>query len=195
MNEATRMRLTVGSAAPIFRTEDMFGQIIDLQTYAGKPVLLSFFRNAACAICNLRVHQLIQKYPTYRAKGLEILAVFEATPDSIRQYVGKQDAPFPIIANANASLYDLYRVETSESKVQQSMANPVTQAVVGQAAQNGFSLVREENTNFFRMPADFLISPDQTIYHAFYSEIVGEHLPFVEIEQFLWNMESKPSGV
>jgi peroxiredoxin len=178
-------RLTAGDTAPLFDAKDIFENPIKLEDYKGRILLLSFFRNAACAICNLRVHQLIEHYPTYHAKGLEIVAVFEATPESIQQYVGKQDAPFPIIANRDARLYDLYGVETSESKVQASLSTPVTQNAVQLATEKGFALTKEEDTNFYRMPADFLIAPDGTILRAFYSDVIGEHLAFAEIEQFL----------
>ncbi|MFN8373429.1 MAG: peroxiredoxin-like family protein [Anaerolineae bacterium] len=184
MTELTLHRLQPGIAAPMFAASDAFGSSITLSDYKGRALLLSFFRNAACAICNLRVHQLIQRYPALHAAGLEIVAVFEATPESIRQYVGQQDAPFPIIADANAALYQLYGVETSEAKVQASMSTEVTQTAVRSAAEVGFALTREENTNFYRMPADFLITPDQTIARAFYSDVIGDHLPFGEIEAF-----------
>jgi len=99
------MKLTIGQMAPDFSTEDVFGHPISLRDYAGKRVLLSFFRNGACAMYNLQVHRLIQKYPDYHAQGLDIIAVFESPRESILQYVGKQDAPFPIIADPTASLY------------------------------------------------------------------------------------------
>lgn len=176
------VKLTVGYVAPIFQTEDIFGQSIDLSAYSGKFVLLSFFRNSACALCNLRVHQLITKYPAYEARGLNIIAVFESPVASIRHYVGKQNTPFPLIADPEARLYDLYGVETSEAKVGASMQHPLTQAVIGEAAQHGFQLTREEGSNFYRMPADFLIGADGTILRAFYSDVIGAHLPFDEIE-------------
>ncbi|HEX5690775.1 MAG TPA: redoxin domain-containing protein, partial [Roseiflexaceae bacterium] len=87
------MQIQVGATAPLFRVEDMFGDPVDLRDYADRRLLLSFFRNAACAICNLRVHQLIQRYAEYQRRGLEMLVVFESPRESLAQYVGKQDAP------------------------------------------------------------------------------------------------------
>ncbi len=185
MTHDTLIRLSVGTPAPIFQTQDVFDNPIDLATYAGRTVLLSFFRNGACAICNLQVHKLIQHYPAYHAKGLEILTVFEVNQESIQQYVGKQDAPFPIIADPTAHLYDLYMVETSQEKIEATMANPDAKVFIQEAAEKGFPLTPEENTNFYRMPADFLIGPDGTLQRVFYSDILGTHLPFAEIEQVL----------
>jgi peroxiredoxin len=179
------MQIQPGTPAPTFRVEDVFGDSIGLGDYAGKRLLLSFFRNAACAICNLRVHQLIQHYPVYQRAGLEVLAVFESPRENILQYVGRQDAPFPIIADPQAQLYALYSVEVSEEKVAETMNMPETQATIRAAAAQGFVLTPEAGSNFNRMPADFLIGPDLTIQRAHYAEYVMDHLPFEDIERFL----------
>lgn len=178
-------RISEGSAAPLFKAEDLFGNVIDLAAYRGRPVLLSFFRNAACAICNLRVHKLIARYPAYEQQGLAIIGVFESPHENMLQYVGKQDAPFPLIANPTAELYDLYGVEVSEAKVQATMAADSGKQIVQEAAEHGFVLTPEEGSNFYRIPADFLISPDGIVEKAFYAALVGEHLPFEVIDTYL----------
>lgn len=181
MNQA----ITEGTTAPAFKTEDIFGNPIQLQAYEGRPVLLSFFRNAACAICNIRVHQLIVNYPRFQEMGLAIIAVFESPRENMLQYVGKQDAPFPLIANPEGDLYQLYGVEVSAEKVGASMQTELTQSRVKEAAEAGYQLIREDGSNFNRMPADFLISPDGKIARAFYSDLIGAHLPLEEIEAYL----------
>lgn len=181
------MKLVHGTPAPSFQTEDIFGEPLDLRQYAGKPVLLSFFRNGACAICNLQVHKLIQKYPDYHQRGLEVIAVFESRRESVLEHVGKQDAPFPIIADPEAQLYDLYGVESDEARVMKAAANPPYD-IIQQAEAIGYKLTHEEGSNFFRLPADFLICPNQNIEYAFYSDVVGDHMPFEAIEQFLGDL-------
>lgn len=178
-------RLDIDDLAPAFSAEDLFGSPVDLESYRGSPVLLSFFRNSACALCNLRVHELIARYPDYHAGGLEVLVVFESTADSLRTYVGKQDAPFSIIADPNAELYALYGVESSEDKVAATMSMPDTVEVIGQAAAAGFELIQDPDANFLRMPADILIGADGTIIAAHYASFVWDHLPFATVEAAL----------
>jgi thioredoxin-dependent peroxiredoxin len=185
MTYTSATRLSVGLAAPNFQMEDIFGNRIDLQAYRGRPLLLSFFRNAACAICNLRVHKLIQQYPSWQAAGLDVVAVFESPRANMLQYVGKQDAPFPIIGDPQARLYDLYGVETSEEKVKATMAAPNAQNIIQEAAAAGYTLTPEEGSNFHRIPADFLIDGDGIIRQVFYADLLGEHIAFADIEAFL----------
>jgi peroxiredoxin Q/BCP len=179
------MKLTMGMIAPDFATEDVFGNPISRGAYAGKGLLLSFFRNGACAICNLQVHHLIKKYPDYQRHGLEIVAVFESPRASVVQHVSKQNAPFPIIADPEAKLYDLYGVESSQEKVLAPVDLDWRNQLIQEAEAIGYKLTKEEGSNFFRLPADFLIGPDQHISAIHYSEAVGTHLSFEEIEQFL----------
>ena len=179
------MTLHRGVRAPGFQIEDVWGHPLSLTDYAGKPLLLSFFRNGACALCNLRVHQLIQRYPAYQRRGLEIVVVFESSREAVLEHVGRQDAPFPIIADPQAQLYTLYQVETSEPKIARTLAMAETQQHIQAAAAAGFPLVQEPGSNFNRIPADFLIGPDLLIQRAHYAEYLTDHLPFDVIEQFL----------
>ncbi|HEX2911182.1 MAG TPA: redoxin domain-containing protein [Chloroflexia bacterium] len=177
------MHLEAGAFAPDFATQDIFGNVIRLEDFRGKTLLLSYFRNAACAICNLRVHQMIQRYATWKEHGLEVLAVFESPDESMRQYVAKQDAPFPLIADPQALLYKLYGVESSEDKVNITTQMAETEGMIESAAEAGFNLTREEGSNFYRIPADFLIGPDLRLKKAHYGEFVYDHMSFDEIEQ------------
>jgi thioredoxin-dependent peroxiredoxin len=179
------MALHRGIPAPAFQAEDVWGHPIALADYAGKPLLLSFFRNGACALCNLRVHQLIQRHPAYQRRGLEVVVVFESPRASVLEHVGRQDAPFPIIADPQAQLYTLYQVETSEPKIARTLAMTETQQHIQAAAAAGFPLTQEPGSNFNRIPADFLIGSDLVIQQAHYAQHLTDHLPFEIIEQFL----------
>lgn len=179
------MRLLAGSIAPSFETQDIFGTPILLEAYQGKGLLLSFFRNSLCAMCNLQVHRLIQKHAQYQYAGLEIVVVFESPRASVLENVSKQNVPFPIIADPGAALYDLYGVESSEEKVMASVDMDWRNGLIREAEAIGYPLTREDGSNFFRLPADFLIGPDGRIHSAIYAETVGTHISFDEIDQFL----------
>jgi peroxiredoxin len=179
------MQLQSGMVAPDFQRNDLFEQPIKLTNYQGRILLLSFFRNAACAICNLRVHHLIQRYPTYQQLGLDIVVFFESSAEALLTYVAKQDAPFPIIPDPTADMYAHYGVEVSQPKVTATMEMPTTNEVVAEAAAQGFALTPEPGSNFFRMPADFLIGPDGRVIQAHYAEYIWDHMPFEVIDELL----------
>jgi peroxiredoxin Q/BCP len=179
------MKIVTGMKAPNFEVADMFGNMVKLESNEERKVLLAFFRNSACALCNLRVHQLIQQYPEWQRKGLEIIAVFESPLANMAPYVGRLEAPFPLIADPEAKLYELFGVEVSAEKIEKMMSCPETKQVIIDAEAQGFPLTKEAGSNFHRLPVEFLIGADSIVEHAHYSETVYEHLPLEMIEQFL----------
>ncbi len=110
--------------------------------------------------------------------------MFESPETSMSQYVGRQDAPFPIISDPQADLYNLYGVEVSEEKVKATMADANTQKFVAEAAAEGFTLTPEEGSNFYRIPAEFLIDDNGIVQDAHYGQLVIDHLPLDVIDRF-----------
>lgn len=177
-------QLQQGMAAPNFQTVDHCGNPISLDNYRGRKVLLAFMRFSACALCNLRVHQFIDRFPDWQRQGLDVIAVFESPEANMRTYVGTQNPPFPLVADPKASLYDLYSVETSEEKLRMTMADANTKKFAEAAAAAGFALTPEEGSNFNRIPAEFLIDERGIIQLAHYSRIVTDHLPLAVIDRY-----------
>ncbi|MFZ5697124.1 MAG: redoxin domain-containing protein [Pseudomonadota bacterium] len=65
----------------------------------GQKVWLAFFRYAGCPLCNLRVHQMIQRHDAWERQGLKIVASFQAPVEEVAANVGEQNAPFPIVCD------------------------------------------------------------------------------------------------
>ena len=53
-----KMNIEEKQAAPGFTINDVNGKTINLADYKGKKVLLTFYRNVGCPICNLRFHEI-----------------------------------------------------------------------------------------------------------------------------------------
>lgn len=175
------MRLKEGDPAPAFQVEDINGNGISLEDYSGRMLLLAFFRYASCPYCNLRISQLIAKYPDLHEQGLDILAFFHSPKKSILRYVGKQKPLFPIVPDSKREVYTLYGVEASWGGFARAVANPKLNY---QAMRAGFLPGKMEGKKNL-IPADFLIGPDQMIKKAYYGTDLGDHLSIKEIMDFL----------
>jgi peroxiredoxin len=185
--------LRAGDPAPRFEVADAWGARVALDDYAGRPLLISFFRNAACAVCNLRLHWLIDRMPSCRAADLAVVAVFESPPARVREEMAAHLPPFPVVADPDGRLYDRFGVEVSAAKVERTMADPRTAAVVGAAMAAGFPLRPDPASNFHRIPADILIGPDGIVRRAHYGDLVTDHLPFEEIDRVLGVDATRPA--
>ncbi|MDF2680937.1 MAG: redoxin [Brevibacillus sp.] len=179
-----RNRLAQGEAAPDFTFSCGDGVTLRLSDLRGRKVLLAFFRNAACALCNLRVRQFIRRYSQWQQQGLEVVAVFESPDSAMTHYVGKQEAPFPLLPDPQAEIYDQYGVEVSEDKFQATIKDSNTQAFIAEAAAEGFALIHQEGANMHRIPAEFLIDENGIIQIVHYGSLVTDHLPIEVIDRF-----------
>jgi peroxiredoxin len=173
--------LNDGIAAPNFAQKDIADTLIDLSKYKGKKVMLSFYRYASCPLCNLRIQDLIRHYPTFKSKGLEMIAVFQSPKSSILEYVGKQDAPFPIVPDPEQQLYHLYGVSGDWGKFVKGLIQPKK---IFATVKNGFLPGKMEN-DINMIPADFLIDENGTIHTAYYGKDASDHLHIKVIENFL----------
>ena len=176
-------KLMPGRIAPAFTVWDTGGSRIDLQDYLGRHVLLSFYRYASCPLCNLRVHDLARRHSDWRARGLDMLAVFQSPTDKMMRYVGNQHVPFPLIADPDERLYSLYGVGHSWGGFLKAWATrlpEIGRSVIGK----GFLPGSVEN-GIHRIPADFIIDPLGQITVAYYGRDIGDHLPMDRIERFL----------
>ncbi len=174
------MRLQEGTPAPAFDALVWNGEKLRLSDYAGKKLWLGFYRYASCPLCNLRIHDLIKRYDDFKAKGLNVAAIFQSPPESIAEYVGKQAPPFPLVCDPQEKLYKLYGLESGLG----AYLSPKNLGPGAKAIRLGFMPGKMEGTKT-RIPGDFLIGPDGRIQKAFYGEVISDHIPFEEVEKFL----------
>lgn len=177
------MKLNKGQKAIEFVAEDISGNVIDLKSYRGKKILLTFYRGASCPFCNLRMYEVIKKANHFKEKGLEIIAFFMSDKDEILKYAGKQHPPFPIIPDPKKKYYEKYGLEKSLMGKFKAMLrfNSVTKIIA-----NGFLYVKalkDDNT----LPGDFLINEEGIIEQAYYGKDFGDHISFEEITNWIEN--------
>lgn len=174
------MRLHSDCVAPALAGFDFLGAPIDLHAYRDRRVLLSFYRYASCPVCNLRVREIIRAYPRLVEQGLEVIAVFQSPPESIAQHVGRQDAPFPIVADPSMTFYKRFGVENSWM----GFFSVAVLAAGFKALARGFLPGRVDG-RIDRVPADFLIDETGRIAVAHYGKNIDDHLPLVDVERWL----------
>jgi len=160
--------------APEFTLKDINDKEIDLKTYKGKFVLLSFYRYASCPLCNLRVHESIKMNKS--KDDLNFIAVFQSPKEKISHYVGKQKLTFPLIANPEKTLYSLYGVEPSWLGFFKAWIFQWPR-IIDSVIKKGFLPGSMEN-GAHQLPADFLIGPKGEILIAYYGTDISEHVSF-----------------
>ncbi|PKM45733.1 MAG: hypothetical protein CVV05_05595 [Gammaproteobacteria bacterium HGW-Gammaproteobacteria-1] len=173
--------LTAGNRAPAFSLPGLDGRSVRLADFRGRKVLLVFFRYATCPFCTVRFARLVQETPRYAAQGLQLIGVFESDADYIREYLGRRGLPFPIIPDPEGTLYTLYGVKRSLPGLLFGMFRLPT--LLRALFDPDYRMARPDGS-LTRIPADFLIGPDQVIADAYYGSDIGDHIPFARIDRF-----------
>ncbi len=175
-----RARRVAGEKATRVILPSIDGSIFDTKSLAGRRFMLSFFRFASCPFCNLRVHQLVQRFAEL-GPGFGIVAVFDSPLDNLQRHTKGHNAPFPILADETGKFYGLYGVEHSALGVLKGMFLRAPTLVKAMAKGYVPTSLKGSMTT---MPADFLIDEQGVIRVAHYGKDEGDHLPFEEVRRF-----------
>lgn len=178
-------RLAVGQTAPNFECQDMTGNTIRLSDYADQKLLLCFFRYAGCPWCNLAIHRLTLDLPRLEELGLKVIAFIQSEPENVQRYILDRHQPkplFPIIADPDRKIYDLYGVNDSVSAAGRSFAR--IPAWLEATIAKGFHQGKIDG-NASLVPAHFLVGPyDLSIHKASYGNDYFQDWPMIEIMEF-----------
>ncbi len=180
MRARKRTVMKIGQEAPHFSLDTYNGSSFRLADRRGSKLWLSFFRYSACPLCNLRIQEMIDHFDVWKSKGLRIVAVFQSPVEKIGQYVGRQNPPFPLLADPAEAVYDLYGVNDSVT----AMMRPALLLRLAKALTKGFLPGIPDGT-LTRIPADFLIDETGHIGDMYYGRDIGDHIPFERVNRFL----------
>lgn len=162
--------------------KDIHENIITLENYQGKNVMLCFFRDAACPFCNLRLYELTLKYHNWKNDSLEIIAVFSSNKEDVKKHIDRHPRPFTIISDPELTLYRRFGVEHSSMAMIKAMMFKLPRLLKGLV--NG-GKIKFENPHARLVSADFLINTKGIIEKTWYGRNTGDHIPMKRIEQFL----------
>ena len=107
-----RSPLAIGQQAPNFTTHDTHGNVVALQAYHGRPVVLNFWATW-CAPCRQELPVLQAAYEAYQDKGLVILAISQDTAEkkqAVRSYVADLGITFPPLLDPEGSIAAHYNI-------------------------------------------------------------------------------------
>ncbi|MEL1240417.1 peroxiredoxin-like family protein [Flavobacterium flavipallidum] len=177
------MKLVPGQKAPLFVTKDIFGNTVDLNQIQNEKILLSFFRYAECAMCNLQIAKIMKSKDLFAKKGIQLITVFESPTESLQSSIAyRHQFDFPVIADTNRDLYDLYKVHPSWFKTMRTLSAKGFQHLA-EATKKGYKAGGKVEGTLHQIPADFLIGKDKVIQIAHYGNSVIDHFPLEKVFQ------------
>jgi thioredoxin-dependent peroxiredoxin len=178
-----KMRIKSQQTAPAFTVKDVNGKTVNLSDYKGKKVLITFYRNVGCPVCNVRFHELQEQAEFYKSKDLIVLAIYESSAENMKKFLVGENPYATMIPNPEQNLYSMYRIESGMGKVMKGMLHgAMGKMKKGKAL---FKTKIKQDGNKSTIGADFLIDEKGVVNTAYYGKYVGDHLPLSAIKQFL----------
>ena len=178
------MRLVSPCKAIEFEAQTVNGEPIKFSDYKGKALVLCFFRDTARPIRNRRVFELTRNYKSWQKNGIEVVVVFNESPEKVKQFFSKHPRPFPVVADPDLELYKKYGVERviGDKKVSPLLKIPYFLNKLFRGKLAKFNPVGRI------MPADFLIDMDGMVVDCWYGKNELDHIPFDRLEIFVMAM-------
>jgi peroxiredoxin Q/BCP len=175
------MQLKKGQNAPSFVAIDIWGNTINLAQIEKRKILLSFFRYAECAVCQLRISEIMREKNKFKEQNIEVIVIFQSPAESLKlNIVDKIHFDFTVIADPERILYELYSVKPSWAKMLKTMnLNGIKR--VFESIKAGFKPGGKVEGQFHQIPADFIIDHNKIILVAKYGNNVVDHIPLKEI--------------
>lgn len=152
------MKLKQGQKAPNFKISDIHGTKINLYELSNQKVILTFFRYAECALCNLRISEIKKESERLKKLDIKLIAVFQSSKESlIKSIYDRHSFDFTIIADPKLELYNLYGVKPSWIKLFRTTTWEGISSML-KASKKGFKLGGKVEGKFHQIPADFLLN-------------------------------------
>ncbi|MCB5161859.1 thioredoxin-dependent thiol peroxidase [Marinomonas algarum] len=102
------MTIEIGQAAPDFSAKDQNGDTITLSQFKGKKVVLYFYPRDSTPGCTAQACDLRDHYQTLLDQGFVVLGISTDTEKKHQNFIAKYDLPFPLIADTDKTVHELY---------------------------------------------------------------------------------------
>lgn len=174
--------MDAGTRSPAidFQTLDIYGEPLQLADFRGKRVMLSFFRDAACPFCNLRLYELTQRYAGLQAAGLTVIAVFSSPAKDVLDFVARRPRPFFMVSDPDLEIYQQYDVQQSTTALFKALTLKLPRFIGGLATGGR----PKPNPHVRLVPADFLIDESGAITASWYGRDTSDHMPLPQVQAF-----------
>lgn len=108
------MNINIGDKVPNFTASSNQGEI-SLNSYLGKHVILYFYPKDNTPGCTVEANDFKALYPKFKEKNAEIIGVSRDSLASHNKFECKYDLPFPLLADTDSKICDLFEIINNKS--------------------------------------------------------------------------------
>lgn len=102
--------LQAGDKAPVFKGRDQNGNMVSLNDYKGKKVVLFFYPKDNTPTCTVQACNLRDNYTALVKAGFEVVGVSADSEKSHQKFIGKHQLPYTLLADEDHTILEQYGV-------------------------------------------------------------------------------------
>ncbi len=100
--------LKIGDPAPAFSTPDQDGNMVSLNDFKGRKLVLYFYPKDDTPGCTAEACDLRDNYQQFLNSGYDILGVSADDEASHRKFITKYDLPFRLLSDVDKKVLEAY---------------------------------------------------------------------------------------
>ena len=100
--------LNEGDLAPAIKAVDQSGEVITLEEYRGKKIVLYFYPKDNTPGCTAEACDLRDNYSQFIEKGFEVIGVSADSEKSHKKFISKYNLPFRLISDMDQKVLQDY---------------------------------------------------------------------------------------
>ena len=104
------MNLREGDKAPDFNLQDTTGNIVTLNEFLGKKIVIYFYPKDDTPGCTIEACEIRDNYSIFKDKNVVVLGVSADDIESHKNFTDKFSLPFPLLADVNKNMCANYDV-------------------------------------------------------------------------------------
>ncbi len=101
-------KLEQGDKAPGFKGKDQGGNVISLDQFKGKKLVLYFYPKDNTPGCSAEACNLRDNYQDFLNRGYAVVGVSADSEKSHQKFIQKYDLPFPLISDPDKEIIKTY---------------------------------------------------------------------------------------
>jgi peroxiredoxin Q/BCP len=104
------MSLNIGQEVPQFSLKNQDSELVTLEDFQGKKVLIYFYPRASTPGCTVQACHLRDEFKAFKGLNVVILGISPDSPKKLQNFVKKQDLNFTLLADEDHQICELFGV-------------------------------------------------------------------------------------
>lgn len=102
------IELKIGDPAPAFSAPDQDGNMVTLEDFKGKKLVLYFYPKDHTPGCTAESCNLRDNYQRFQSMGYEVLGVSPDSQKSHQNFIAKYELPFRLLSDVDKNILKAY---------------------------------------------------------------------------------------